>query len=108
MLVEQWGVSVRPASTHADRIMSNAAWYCARSPSRVNAPSTPIAQRAARAIAFGPIEPAASGGPPGCTGGGPTGSAPSKGGSPAQMRRITTIWSSMRCHRRSNGAETAR
>ena len=29
-----------------------------------------------------------SGGPPGCTGGGPTGSAPSNGGSPSQMRRM--------------------
>ena len=79
-----------------------------RSPSIVHAPSTPSAQYAARAIAFGPITPAMTGSDAPWTGGGPTGSAPSNGGSPAQMRRMRATCSSIRCQRRANEPPIAR
>ena len=107
MLDERCGASVRPASSHASRICVNAAAIASRSPSIVHAPSTPSAQCAARAIAFGPITPAMIGSGS-CTGRGPTGSAPSNGGSPAQIRRMRATCSSMRCHRRSNEPPMAR
>ena len=70
MLDERCGASVRPAAVHASRICVNAAAIASRSPSIVHAPSTPSAQCAARAMAFGPITPAMTGSGS-CTGRGP-------------------------------------
>ena len=61
MLDDRCGASVRPAASHAPRICANAAAMASRSPSIVQAPSTPSAQCAARAIAFGPMTPAITG-----------------------------------------------
>ena len=49
----------------------------------------PVAHRAARAIDLGPIAPEYSGGPPACTGGGPSGGASGSGGFPSQRLFIS-------------------
>ena len=69
---------------------------------------TPLAHRAARARALGPITPATSGGPPAWTGGGPTGSSSSKGGTWSQISRMRATWASMRCQRRVKSPPMAR
>ena len=62
---------MRPASVHARAAASLARRISSASAPRLK-PLTPSAHAAARASAFGPIAPASSGGPPACTGGGPT------------------------------------
>ena len=52
-------------------------------------PASPSAQAAALRTVRGPIVPTSSDGPPGCTGGGPTGRVASVTFSPAQTRRMT-------------------
>src|SRR5260370_39280079 len=107
MLDERWGGSARPASRHAASIIANASRIADSSPSRVQAPSTPAAHRAARATDFGPIDPAMSGGPPAWTGGGPTGSAPANGGSARQMAPNRSAARARPAHARSKPAGPA-
>ena len=49
-------------------------------------PASPSAQAAAERTVRGPIVPTSNGGPPGWSGGGPTGSIASVSFSPAQIR----------------------
>ncbi len=59
------------------------------------APATPSAQAAALRMVLGPMLPTNSGGPPGWTGFGPTGSTESVILSPAHTRFITATRSAM-------------